>query len=126
MENAPPPRHRPDEHRALIVAMGIGLLVAGIVAFAVRSGPPPAGGRSMVVWIVAALAVLAVLAAAAGPLARRSRSRRRPRWPTPPDATDGGHVCPRCGRALPPGADVSPSGDVRCTTCGAWTNVDAR
>ena len=36
------------------------------------------------------------------------------------------YECPRCGAPLSEGADVSPSGDVRCTFCNAWFNVHGR
>ena len=34
-------------------------------------------------------------------------------------------ACPNCGAALGEGADVSPSGDVKCTYCQRWFNVHA-
>ena len=33
------------------------------------------------------------------------------------------YECPQCGAPLREGADVSPSGDVRCGHCDAWFNV---
>lgn len=33
------------------------------------------------------------------------------------------YECPQCGAPLSQGADVSPSGDVRCGHCNAWFNV---
>ena len=35
----------------------------------------------------------------------------------------GRYQCPNCSAALERGADVSPSGDVRCTYCERWFNV---
>ena len=35
----------------------------------------------------------------------------------------GGYKCPNCGAPLGEKADVSPSGDVKCTFCGRWFNV---
>ncbi|HYE17248.1 MAG TPA: hypothetical protein VEA69_02330 [Tepidisphaeraceae bacterium] len=35
----------------------------------------------------------------------------------------GGYSCPHCAAPLGAGADVSPSGDVKCTFCGRWFNV---
>lgn len=34
-----------------------------------------------------------------------------------------GYKCPHCGAPLGERADVSPSGDVKCTFCGRWFNV---
>ena len=34
-----------------------------------------------------------------------------------------GYKCPHCGAPLGEKADVSPSGDVKCTFCGRWFNV---
>lgn len=31
--------------------------------------------------------------------------------------------CPRCGAPLHANADISPSGDVKCTHCDSWFNV---
>lgn len=31
--------------------------------------------------------------------------------------------CDQCGAALGDNADVSPSGDFKCTYCGKWSNV---
>ena len=31
--------------------------------------------------------------------------------------------CPSCGAALPSNADISPSGDVKCTYCNSWFNT---
>ncbi len=33
------------------------------------------------------------------------------------------YECPQCGAPLREGAEVSPSGDVRCGHCDAWFNV---
>ncbi len=38
----------------------------------------------------------------------------------------GKYECPQCGAPLSKGADVAPSGDVRCTFCNAWFNVHGR
>jgi hypothetical protein len=35
----------------------------------------------------------------------------------------GGYKCPRCAAPLGAGADVSPSGDVKCAFCGQWFNI---
>ena len=35
----------------------------------------------------------------------------------------GGYKCPNCGAPLGEKADVSPSGDAKCTFCGRWFNV---
>ena len=48
---------------------------------------------------------------------------------TPSDRSTGqGHrvanyTCPKCGAPLGDRADVSPSGDAKCTHCGGWFNV---
>jgi hypothetical protein len=34
-----------------------------------------------------------------------------------------GYSCPNCGAALGAGAEVSPSGDVKCAFCGRWFNI---
>lgn len=33
------------------------------------------------------------------------------------------YACPHCGAPLGDGADISPSGDVKCDHCRAWFNV---
>ncbi len=38
----------------------------------------------------------------------------------------GSYICPHCGAPLQTRADVSPSGDVKCTFCNAWFNVHQR
>ncbi|MFT7679401.1 MAG: hypothetical protein ACI8QC_003402 [Planctomycetota bacterium] len=35
----------------------------------------------------------------------------------------GGYTCPHCQGGLESGADVSPSGDVKCTFCDRWFNI---
>ena len=35
----------------------------------------------------------------------------------------GGYQCPQCAAPLGPNADVSPSGDVKCSFCGRWFNI---
>jgi hypothetical protein len=35
----------------------------------------------------------------------------------------GSYICPRCAAPLGSGADVSPSGDAKCSHCGSWFNV---
>ena len=35
-------------------------------------------------------------------------------------------ACTNCGAALGEGADVSPSGDVKCTYCQRWFNIHGR
>jgi hypothetical protein len=35
----------------------------------------------------------------------------------------GAYTCPHCGAGIDSGADVSPSGDVKCEYCGGWFNV---
>jgi len=35
----------------------------------------------------------------------------------------GGYQCPHCAAPLGPKADVSPSGDVKCSFCGRWFNI---
>jgi len=34
-----------------------------------------------------------------------------------------GYQCPHCGSRLGKEADVSPSGDVKCTYCAKWWNI---
>jgi DNA-directed RNA polymerase subunit RPC12/RpoP len=43
--------------------------------------------------------------------------------PDAPPAAPAGYKCPNCGAPLGEQADVSPSGDVKCTFCGRWFNV---
>jgi hypothetical protein len=38
-------------------------------------------------------------------------------------ANPSGYVCPHCGAPLGKGAEVSPSGDVKCTYCSTWFNI---
>jgi hypothetical protein len=38
-------------------------------------------------------------------------------------AVPGSYTCPHCAAPLQARADVSPSGDVKCTFCNAWFNV---
>lgn len=46
-----------------------------------------------------------------------------PRGAAPGHPTGRRYECPQCGAPLSEGADVSPSGDVRCAHCNAWFNV---
>lgn len=58
------------------------------------------------------------------------------RWPDPASLTSGisadvpqplgGYTCARCGAPLAADADVSPLGDVKCTSCGGWLNIHGR
>ncbi|AMV21047.1 hypothetical protein [Planctomyces sp. SH-PL14] len=34
-----------------------------------------------------------------------------------------GYRCPNCGASIAEGADVSPSGDVKCDHCRRWFNI---
>ena len=36
------------------------------------------------------------------------------------------YTCPHCAAPLQARADVSPSGDVKCTFCNAWFNIHKR
>ena len=40
-----------------------------------------------------------------------------------PAASAGGYNCPNCGAPLGSNADVSPSGDARCSFCKSWFNI---
>ena len=35
------------------------------------------------------------------------------------------YACPKCGASLNSDADISPSGDVKCTYCDSWFNTRA-
>lgn len=60
-----------------------------------------------------------------GPAARLGPGRRL--GGSGPAASSGGsYECPQCGAPLSSEADVSPSGDVRCSFCKAWFNVHRR
>ncbi len=39
------------------------------------------------------------------------------------DGGNSGYTCGNCGAALQEGADVSPSGDVKCSYCHTWFNI---
>jgi len=54
--------------------------------------------------------------------ARRSWGRGRAPRPASPDGQRG-YTCPNCDAALKSKADVSPSGDVRCSYCDRWFNI---
>ena len=51
-------------------------------------------------------------------LAKRGRAQRGGSEPA-----RVGYECPNCGSSLQSGADVSPSGDVKCTFCDRWFNI---
>jgi hypothetical protein len=38
-------------------------------------------------------------------------------------AAAGGYKCPHCAAPLGEKADVSPSGDAKCSFCGRWFNI---
>jgi DNA-directed RNA polymerase subunit RPC12/RpoP len=42
---------------------------------------------------------------------------------TPPSEKKVGYDCANCGAALGPDAEVSPSGDVKCSYCKRWFNI---
>lgn len=39
--------------------------------------------------------------------------------------TSEGYVCPSCNAPLGTNADVSPSGDAKCSHCGRWFSIHA-
>ncbi|MBD3675956.1 MAG: hypothetical protein HUJ26_20800 [Planctomycetaceae bacterium] len=39
------------------------------------------------------------------------------------DSRPRNYECDQCGATLGDNADVSPSGDFKCTYCGKWSNV---
>jgi hypothetical protein len=39
--------------------------------------------------------------------------------------SSAGYVCPSCNAPLGDNADVSPSGDAKCSHCGRWFNIHA-
>jgi DNA-directed RNA polymerase subunit RPC12/RpoP len=43
--------------------------------------------------------------------------------PSPTDEPKVGYDCANCGAALGEDAEVSPSGDVKCTYCKRWFNI---
>ena len=53
---------------------------------------------------------------------RRSSGGVRAPRPTSPEGQHG-YTCPNCDAALKSKADVSPSGDVRCSYCDRWFNI---
>lgn len=66
----------------------------------------------------------AVFVRGARPLraARGLRGGGRAPRPTSPEGQRG-YTCPNCDAALKSEADVSPSGDVRCSYCDRWFNI---
>ncbi|MDB4679654.1 MAG: hypothetical protein P8M30_14215 [Planctomycetaceae bacterium] len=43
--------------------------------------------------------------------------------PNPLDSRPHNYNCNQCGAALGDNADVSPSGDFKCTYCDKWSNI---
>jgi DNA-directed RNA polymerase subunit RPC12/RpoP len=55
-----------------------------------------------------------------------SRNKQGPQGNGPgatPPAKKAGYQCPHCGAGLAKDADVSPSGDIRCSYCQRWWNI---
>lgn len=120
-----------------IIGCVFGFVFFGIgAAFVIYLWSQPFGGFGsppLFFRIVGSLISLGFLAVGGG-IAFAAITGRRPSVRVPPGmrgrgggARRGGtYECPQCGAPLDAKADVSPSGDVRCTFCNAWFNVHGR
>ena len=109
------------------VGVGVGLaMTVGAFLFAIlfmsddTHAPWAAKAFGCVIAIGVAIVALGLVARALKPAATPQAPSES--VPTPPTA---GYVCTKCGAPLSEGADVSPSGDVKCQSCKSWFNIHA-
>ncbi len=67
--------------------------------------------------------IAGIVTASKGNPIRRPLGRGHSSGASEPVASEGGYTCHKCGATLTPGADVSPSGDVKCSYCNSWFNI---
>ena len=122
-----------------IIPFGIGVTVLCFLWFG-EDGfhSPPLFFKVFGSFIALAFVMFGVAAFSAGSLVNRNRlqdlaesmrdlqqsqngSGTGPASKKPPGNTSYG--CPNCGADLGDGADVSPSGDVKCEYCKRWFNI---
>ena len=111
---------------------GIGLTVLGFMWFTPRHefGAPPLFFRVFASFIAVPFVAIGGTLAYKSITGKSLQSRLQrvaplqgARSPQPPTSTGATYRCPRCGAPLGKEADVSPSGDVKCTFCDTWFNV---
>lgn len=85
-------------------------------------GSPPLFFRVFGSLIGGVFVLVGFSGAVLGPQMRRGRTRGRGAGSSA-GSKGGGYTCPNCGAGLGKGADVSPSGDVRCSFCERWFNI---
>jgi DNA-directed RNA polymerase subunit RPC12/RpoP len=117
-----------------IVPLGIGLTVLGFMWGAPfgEFGSPPLFFRIFASFIALGFVMfggamlfgshLATPERMAG-MARRLRDAQGQVPPPVEPSSSAGYRCVHCSAPLGEGADVSPSGDVKCTHCGKWFNI---
>lgn len=100
----------------------IGLVVIVSLWTAEGFGDPPLFFK-LVGTLIASVFVLVGVAGALG-LQPKAPPSRPIRGASPANRQGAVQLtCTNCGAALGEGADVSPSGDVRCTYCQRWFNI---
>jgi hypothetical protein len=111
------------------VFAGIGLTV---LAFLWGSSFDEFGSPPLFFRVFGSFIAVAFVAVGGGTLYSMLRGGRvAPGAPLEPDAIQanapvasaGGYQCPNCGAPLGAGADVSPSGDAKCSFCKSWFNI---
>lgn len=123
-----------------IIPLGIGLTVLYSLWFSGSGfGSPPLFFRVCGSFVALGFVMFGVAAFSAGgmlnhdrltDLAQKMHQRQRRQRNGSGESTetgqktgDRGYGCPKCGAELSDGADVSPSGDVKCAYCRRWFNI---
>ncbi len=123
-----------------IVPFGIGVTVLGFLWLTPfnQFGSPPLFFRIFGSFIALGFVLVGVTFFKAGGMVNRNRlrdlaetmrdlqqSQSSDGSDSPPNgnAAKTGYDCPNCGASLGDGAEVSPSGDVKCDYCKRWFNI---
>ncbi len=108
----------------LLMFGGIGLTVLLFLWATPRDafGAPPLFFR-----IVGSFIAIGFIAFSGAGISRLFASRAKPVVTRPKSGASSQVIasCPGCGASLDGDADISPSGDVKCTYCNSWYNVRA-